>query len=125
MPRPRTPREKARITGADRNHPSRFVRRSAPNTTPLGEPSSWMNDGPRAAWDLFRRKVPWLMESDRVLVEIAAYLRARVMVDEDLSIGAMNQLLMCAAQMGATPAVRSKIALLDEPDENPADRFFN
>src|SRR3954451_22518567 len=65
------------------------------------------------------------MESDRVLVEIAAYLRAPVMVDEDLGIGAMNQLRMCAAQMGATPAVRSKIALPDEPDENPADRFYN
>jgi hypothetical protein len=125
MPRPRTPREKARITGADRNHPSRFARRSDPKSTPLGDPSDWMNNGQRAAWERFRREVPWLMESDRVLVEIASYLRARIMIDEEVSVGALNQLRMCMAQMGATPADRSKVALPDEPDEDPADRFFN
>src|ERR1044071_5490099 len=101
MPRPRTPREKARITGADRNHPSRFARRSAPNTVPLGEPSNWMNDGQRTAWDLFRREIPWLMESDRVLVEIAASIRARMMDGEDVGVGALNQLRICITQMGA------------------------
>src|SRR3954471_7058146 len=125
MPRPRTPREKARITGADRNHPSRFARRSAPNTVPLGEPSDWMNDGQRAAWERFRREVPWLMESDRVLVEIASYLRARIMIGEEVGVGVLNQLRMCMAQMGATPADRSKVAVPDEPDEDPTDRFFN
>ena len=125
MPRPRTPREKARITGADRNHPSRFARRSAPHTVPLGEASNWMNDGQRAAWDLIRREVPWLMESDRTLVEIAASIRARVMTGEDVSVSALNQLRMCAAQMGAIPADRSKVALPDGPDDDPADRFFN
>src|SRR4051794_26232453 len=125
MPRPRTPREKARITGADRNHPSRFARRSAPNTVPLGEPSNWMNDGQRAAWERFRREVPWLMESDRGLVEIASYLRARVMTGEEVSVGALNQLRMCAAQMGANPADRSRVGVAEEPDNDPADRFFN
>ena len=125
MPRPRTPREKARITGADRNHPSRFARRSASHTAPLGEPSNWMNDGQRAAWNLIRREVPWLMESDRALVEIASYPRARLMAGEDVGAGAMNQLRMCAAQMGATPADRSKVAVPAEPEDDPADRFFN
>src|SRR3954447_7431431 len=125
MPRPRTPREKARITGADLNHPSRFARQSAPRTVPLGSPSDRMNDGQRAAWERFRREVPWLMESDRVLVEIASYLRARIMIGEEVGIGALNQLRMCMAQMGATPADRSKVALPDDPDEAPADRFFN
>src|SRR4051794_15355982 len=125
MPRPRTPREKARITGADQNHPSRFARRSAPNASPLGEPSNWMNGEQRAAWNLFRSEVPWLMESDRALVEIASYLRARIMIGEEVGIGALNQLRMCMAQMGATPADRSKVAVPDEPDNDPADRFFN
>ena len=90
MPRPRTPREKARITGADRNYPSRFARRSAPHTAPLGEPSDWMNGGQRTAWNLIRREVPWLMESDRALVEIAAYLRSWIMAGEEVGVGAMN-----------------------------------
>src|SRR3954453_2818932 len=125
MPRPRTPREKARITGADRNHPSRFARRSAPRTAPLGEPSNWMNNGQRVAWNQFRREIPWLMESDRALVEIASYLRARIMAGEEGGVGAMNQLRMWAAQRGAPPARRSKVAGPAEPDDDPADRFFN
>ena len=125
MPRPRTPREKARITGADRNHPSRFARRSAPQTVPLGEPLDWMKGEQRAAWDLIRREVPWLMESDRALVEIAASIRARVMAGEEVGVSALNQLRMCMAQMGATPADRSKVAVPDEPREDPTDRFFN
>ncbi len=66
------------------------------------------------------------MESDRALVEIASYLRARLMASARKSAsGAMNQLRMCMAQMGATPADRSKVAVPDEPDDDPADRFFN
>lgn len=84
-----------------------------------------MNDGQRAAWDLFRREVPWLMEFDRVLVEIAAGIRARMMAGEEVGVSALNQLRMCEAQMGGSPADRSKVALPDEPDEDPADRFFN
>ena len=84
-----------------------------------------MNDGQRAAWNLIRREVPWLTETDRALVEIAAYLRARIMAGEEVGVGAMNQLRMCAAQMGATPADRSKVAVPVEPDDDSADRFFN
>jgi hypothetical protein len=84
-----------------------------------------MNNEQRVAWNQFRREVPWLMESDRALVEIASYLRARIMAGEDVGAGAMNQLRMCAAQMGATPADRSKVAVPDEPEDDPADRFFN
>jgi phage terminase small subunit len=47
------------------------------------------------------------------------------MAGEDVGAGAMNQLRMCAAQMGATPADRSKVAVPAEPDDDPADRFFN
>ena len=65
------------------------------------------------------------MESDRALVEIAAYLRARLMAGGEVGVGAMNQLRMCAAQMGANLADRSKIAAPNEPDDDPADRFFN
>src|SRR3954468_11502079 len=116
MPRPRAPREKARITGADRNYPCRFARRSNPKCTPLGDPSDWMNNGQRAAWERFRREVPWLMESDCVLVEIASYLRVRIMIGEEVGVGALDQPRMCAAQMSATPADRSKVALPDEPE---------
>src|SRR5690349_18734281 len=124
MPRSRTPLEKARNTGVGRKHTCRFARRSAPDTLPLGEPWNWMNDGQRAAWDRFKREIPWLMESDRVLVEIAASIRARVMNGEEVGVGALNQPRMCMAQMGTTLANRSKVAVPDKPDEDPADLFF-
>ena len=66
---------------------------------PLGSPSDWMKDSQRAAWELSRREVPWLMESDRVLVEIAACIRARVMAGEEVGVGMLNQLRMCMAQI--------------------------
>jgi hypothetical protein len=84
-----------------------------------------MNDGQRAAWNLIRREVPWLMESDRALVEIATSIRARMMAGEEVGVGALNQLRMCMAQMGATPADRSKVAVPGEPEDDPADRLFN
>jgi hypothetical protein len=65
------------------------------------------------------------MESDRVLVEIAACIRARAMTGEEVGVGALNQLRMCMAQMGATPVDRPKDALRDEPDEDATDRFCN
>ena len=64
-------------------------------------------------------------EFDRALVEIASYLRARIMLGEEVGVSALNQLRMCMAQMGATPADKSKVAVPDEPSEDPTDRFFN
>jgi hypothetical protein len=78
-----------------------------------------------SAWEMFKSELPWLMESDRVVVEIAASIRARLMSGEDVGITALNQLRMCAAQMGATPADRSKISVSNEADEDPTDRYFN
>ena len=124
MPKPRTPLHLARITGADRVHPARFAGRSDPKTIPLGGPSDWMSDEQRAAWDLFRAEIPWLMESDRCLVEIAASIRARLLAGEQVGVSALNQLRMCAAQMGATPADRLKVAVLAECDDDPAARHF-
>ena len=47
------------------------------------------------------------------------------MLGEEVGVSALNQLRMCMAQMGATPADKSKVAVPDEPREDPTDRFFN
>ena len=47
------------------------------------------------------------------------------MLGEEVGVSALNQLRMCMAQMGATPADKSKVAVPDEPSEDPTDRFFN
>jgi phage terminase small subunit len=126
MPRPRLPAELARIKGASLKDPKRHAKKRDPNGTPLGKPAQWMAAEAKKAWEAFRRELPWLMESDRTLVEIASLIRGKLMAGEPVGITALNQLRMCAAQMGATPADRSKISVPNEAEEeDAADRFFN
>jgi hypothetical protein len=126
MARPRLPAEMAKIKGAALKDPKRHEKRKEPHGRPLGPPSEWLDEIQRRAWSSFKTELPWLMESDRTLVEIASVIRARLMIGMDVGVSALNQLRMCAAQMGATPADRSKIQVADEAEEeDPADRFFN
>jgi hypothetical protein len=125
MPRRRIPTEKAKITGAARINPGRFAGRSNPQTGRLGQASSWLSAEQAAAWDLFRAEFPWLQESDRALVEIATILRARLLAGEDIGTAGLNQLRLCYGMMGGTPADRSKVTLVKEPDEDPTDVYFN
>lgn len=124
MPRPRQPQERARITGAEIINPARFAKRRDPKTVPLGEPSKWLSGTQIEAWQMIRSELPWLMESDRIVVEIASCIRGRLIAGEDIGVSAINQLRMCAAQMGATPADRTKITTPDEPEAEPTDRYF-
>ena len=41
------------------------------------------------------------------------------MAGEEVGVGAINQFRLCAAQMGATPADRSKVALPDQTEDDP------
>lgn len=125
MAYPRTPSLKAAITGADKVNPARFANRSEIETTPLGEPSFWLRGNERVSWEMFKKELPWLMESDRVIVEIASSIRGGMMDGRLVGYQALNLLRQCAGQMGATPADRSKIVVQGEPEQDPTDRFFN
>lgn len=125
MPTPFQPREKARISGADKVNPKRFAKRADPKTSPLGEAADWMSWWERLAWECYRKELPWLMESDRSLVEIACGIRARIQNREEVGLNALNLLRLCLAQMGASPADRAKLSIPDEPKEDPAEKYFN
>ena len=125
MPNPRTPRLKAAITGADKANPARFASRSDPKGIPLGNAPPWFRGSELVAWEACKRELPWLMESDRIVVEIASGIRARMMDGQEVGIQALNLLRQCAGQMGATPADRSKIVVQSEPEADPTDKFFN
>jgi hypothetical protein len=125
MPRRRIPIELARATGRTKKDPGRFRNRANPQTGPLGKAPPWMSAEQAAAWELFRTEYPWLQESDRALVEIATILRARVLAGEDIGTAGLNQLRLCCGMMGGTPADRSKVTLVEEPDEDPTDVYFN
>jgi hypothetical protein len=127
MPRPRTPRAKAAITGQDLNHKSRYFGRNEPIVhQPLGEPPAWMNADQSAAWGTIAEEIPWLNGSHRALVEIAAYVRGRLAAGEGVGVQALNLLRQWLGQMGATPADASKAGAVFDKEAvvDPTDEFF-
>jgi hypothetical protein len=125
MARKRIPVELARATGRAKKDPGRFAGRANPRTGRLGKASSWMSAEQAAAWDLFRAEFPWLQASDRALVEIATILRARLLAGEDIGTAGVNQLRLCVGMMGGTPADRAKVTMVEEPEADPTDVYFN
>lgn len=125
MSRPRLPEQLANLTGAAGKNPQRFKHRKEPAQLPLGAPPRGFTDAERNAWAEFADEIPWLCKADRVQVEIAARLKARMQSDPDFPIGGYAQLRMCLASMGATPADRSKVAHGDDDqDDDPANEFL-
>lgn len=122
MANPRTPVAKARLTGAAAKNPSRHKNRSDPKSSPLGKPSEFLDQNGQRAWEGYRKELPWLMESDRSLVEIASSVRGRLLGGEDVGVTALGMLQSILSKMGGSPADRSKVALPD--DEKEEDEFF-
>ncbi len=122
MARPRTPRAKAAVEGSDKKNPQRFKNRTdAKADGPLGNPPAWLKDTPelkaKAAWKLFEKELPWLNQSHRTLVGMAANIQGRIMAGQEVGVQAMNLLRQMLGQMGATPADASKVATHDDGDE--------
>ena len=85
MPRRRTPLAKAKITGQNLNHASRFKDRKEPNSQgPVGKPPKWMKKASQLEAQTFADELPWLNHSHRALVSIAAEIRGRLIAGEEL-----------------------------------------
>lgn len=127
MPRPRVPKAKAVVTGADKKNKGRFEERHEPVVADsVGEPFEWLNEFAQKAWREIASEVPWLNSSHRGHLAIAANIRGRMMKGEDVGVQAMNLLRQCYGQMGATPADASKAgAKPDGERKDPADEFFD
>lgn len=122
MARPRNPLGKAKTEGRDKKDPKRFKNRAEPDAkAPLGKPPAWLKDTEqskaRSAWLLFEREIPWLTESHRMLVGMAANIQGRIMAGQDVGVQAMNLLRQMLGQMGATPSDASKITVPDAGEE--------
>jgi len=130
----RTPQAKAKLTGAATKNPQRFRDRAEPDSPPLGEASEFIkaraieteDDMGIKVWDALKVEIPWLCEADRALVEIVVSLRIRLWTDPGIGVQALGQLRTALAQMGATPADRSKITdpSFGEDEENPFAIFM-
>lgn len=122
MARPRNPLGKAQTEGRDKINAGRFKGRKEPKGSgPLGAPPKWLTDTEtnksRSAWLLFQKEIPWLTESHRMLVGMAANIQGRIMANQDVGVQAMNLLRQCLGQMGATPADATKVAVPDGDEE--------
>ena len=127
MPRTRLPAAKAEATGAAAKNPQRHrVRREPSSTKPLGKAPTWFDELQAGMWDGFKVELPWLTESDRAVMEVASVLRAQLKLQPiDIGVTKLNLLRLCLAQLGATPADRSKIAVGDGDEDDPEDAFFH
>lgn len=125
MAKPRLPAAVAKATGAAVKNPQRFRDRKAPKVEPLGPAPSGFSAAQKKAWDAFAGEMPWLGKSDRVLVETASRLRARMQSDPDFPIGGYAQLRMCLSAMGGTPTDRTKVSAPADDDDHhdPASEF--
>lgn len=127
MTRPRTPKAKAAVTGADKKNKGRFEGRNEPDIADdVGEPFDWLDADAQKAWLDIKSEVPWLNSSHRGFLAIAANIRGRMMKGGDVGVQALNLLRQCYGQMGATPADASKAgAKPDGESKDPADEFFD
>lgn len=124
MPRQRTPKAKAEVSGAAAKNAARFKDRKAPKgNRPLGEPYATMTPEQKAAWAEIQYEMPWLMSSDRIMVRLACSWVAR-MEKDDLGVAASSALATILSKLGATPVDVSKVNHASDEEEDPADEFF-
>lgn len=126
MPRTRLPAARAEATGAAQKNPQRHRDRRGPQTAAsLGDAPAWFDPMQAGMWEGFKKELPWLTESDRAAVEMAAVLRSSFRAAPvDFGATKMNLLRLLLAQLGATPADRSKVAVGDGEETDPDDAFF-
>ncbi|WP_170789590.1 hypothetical protein [Ruegeria lacuscaerulensis] len=125
MPRPKTPLGKAILTGAAKKDPQRYRGRNEPEGLgELGVPPDYLNETEQAVWRAFADELPWLVHSDRALLESACILRARVQLKQDLSAALLRELRLHVSALGGCPTNRSNIQVPEaEAEHNPFDRF--
>ena len=122
MPNPRTPAAKAKATGANVAHPGRHASRSEPKGKPLGDAAEFLDEFGKRAWEGFKRELPWLMESDRAVMEVCAQVRGLLLAGEEVGVTKLSMYQSMLSKLGATPADRTRI---DAPDDEEEDEFFN
>ena len=73
---------------------------------------------------MFVREIPWLMESDRGLLEAASIARGALIAGQ-MSVPLLRELRTLCSLLGATPVDRSKIKWESDEPEASEDSYFN
>ncbi|WP_156367316.1 hypothetical protein [Novosphingobium sp. KN65.2] len=111
------------MTGADRKNPGRHAGRNDPTSPLLGEPSRHLTAKQKKAWRLFKDELPWLMEADRAMLDLAATFRAQLTEMHGLSINNAQIYSAILSKLAATPVDRSRAPSF--PSDGGHDEFFD
>lgn len=119
----RLPPIKAKVIGAADRNPGRHKGRNDPTSPLLGEPSKWLTAAQKRAWRMFVVELPWLVEADRAMVDLAAVLRAQFIAQKDLSLNGTQIYSAILSKLAATPVDRSRAPSF--PSDADYDEFFD
>jgi hypothetical protein len=122
------PKAVAEFTGAAAKNPQRHGERRSPETGELGAPGAWlkMTRGGVEAFRALKRELPWLKESHRVVVEMAAQLRAQMQQGQHgLGLQGRQELRRLMSVLGATPADESRVGWTGDDEEDPDEAAFD
>ena len=124
MPRQRTSRKKAELTGQVRNHPGRFKGRSdPPKGNAVGPAPESLSEAETAAWDEFVEAWPWVAKSDRAALELLCVVAARVREpNEESKVSLLSTYRQLVADFGGSPTSRNRIDW--DGDEDDKDDPF-
>ncbi|MFC6644148.1 hypothetical protein ACFQBQ_00785 [Granulicella cerasi] len=113
MPRPRTPTSRLELTGALTHDAKRYAPRADEPTpaAPIGDAPEHLNDAQKAIWaELVSISLPdVLANADRFLLELTVRMMNRLREDT-ASDSNLTTLRQCLAQLGMTPADRSRVS---------------
>jgi hypothetical protein len=125
--RQRIPLAKAEATGRTKVNPARFKDRKEPQSKRLGKPSSTLNRKEVQAWHCFVYEAPWLVESDRALLEVACILRVKHHATKRGSLNETGAFLRVLSKLGMTPVDRSRVMVTDGNDNetSAAEAYLN
>jgi len=125
MARNRTPKNKANVSGASLNQPSRYAQRQSPkNTRELGDPYEKMTEAQKEAWQDLRYEMPWLTSVDRTMVRLACMWIAKL-DDREFGTAATQVLSAILSKLGASPVDASKVNHAGDEESDEADKFFS
>lgn len=123
MAAPRLPALKADVTGAADKNPQRHADRKEPQGRPLGDAPSFLTSEGVQAWEGFKRELPWLMESDRAVMEVCAQVRGQILAGDDVGVTKLSMYQSMLSKLGATPADRTRVSVPEGDGDD--DEFFN
>ncbi len=96
------------------------------DTNPVGKPPRYLTDLHKDIWERIAYEIPWLVRSDRQILENYCRVQARIQRDPDCPIAAYAEATKLLGRMGATPVDRHKIATdAAERDKDPLSEFLN